>query len=68
MAAQHPMGSYRARDYGCLIALLALSMIPMMVFYLYCQRHIIEGVMPGAVKGQKRKEIHSDRAGACGQI
>ncbi|MCI9570877.1 MAG: carbohydrate ABC transporter permease, partial [Lachnospiraceae bacterium] len=49
------MGSYRARDYGCLIALLALSMIPMMVFYLYCQRHIIEGVVPGAVKGQKRK-------------
>ena len=61
MAAQYPMGSYRARDYGCLIALLALSMIPMMVFYLYCQRHIIEGVVPGAVKGQKRKEIHSDR-------
>jgi hypothetical protein len=50
------------------MALLVLSMIPMMVFYLYCQRHIIEGVVPGAVKGQKRKEIHSDRAGACGQI
>ena len=61
MVAQYPMGSYGARDYGCLMALLVLSMIPMMVFYLYCQRHIIEGVVPGAVKGQKRKEIHSDR-------
>ena len=68
MAAQYPMGSYRARDYGCLMALLVLSMIPMIVFYLLCQKHIIEGVAPGAVKGQKRKEIHSDRAGACGQI
>ncbi len=68
MVAQYPMGSYGARDYGCLMALLVLSMIPMIVFYLLCQKHIIEGVAPGAVKGQKRKEMHSDRAGACGQI
>lgn len=60
MVAQYPMGSYGARDYGCLMALLVLSMIPMIVFYLLCQKHIIEGVAPGAVKGQKRKEIHSD--------
>jgi raffinose/stachyose/melibiose transport system permease protein len=45
------MGSYGAKDYGALMALLVLSVIPIVIFYLFCQKYIIEGVVAGAVKG-----------------
>ena len=51
VAVQYLMGSYGAKDYGSLMALLVLSIIPIIVFYLSCQKHIIEGVVAGAVKG-----------------
>lgn len=51
VAVQYLMGSYGAKDYGCLMALLVLSIIPIIVFYLCCQKYIIEGVVAGAVKG-----------------
>lgn len=44
-------GSYGGRDMGGLMAMLVLSIIPIIVFYLAAQRHIIEGVVAGAVKG-----------------
>ncbi|MEG2596611.1 MAG: carbohydrate ABC transporter permease, partial [Ruthenibacterium sp.] len=44
-------GSYGARDMGSLMAMLVLSIIPIIVFYLSCQKYIIKGVMAGAVKG-----------------
>ena len=39
------------RDMGAMMALLVLALIPIVVFYLACQKHIIEGVVAGAVKG-----------------
>ena len=51
VAVQYLMGSYGAKDYGALMALLVLSIIPIIVFYLFCQKYIIEGVVAGAVKG-----------------
>lgn len=51
VVVQYLMGSYGAKDYGSLMALLVLSIIPIIVFYLACQKYIIEGVVAGAVKG-----------------
>ena len=33
------------------MALLVLSIVPIIIFYLACQKYIIEGVVAGAVKG-----------------
>ncbi len=51
VAVQYLMGSYGAKDYGSLMALLVLAIIPIIIFYLFCQKYIIEGVVAGAVKG-----------------
>ena len=44
-------GAYGSTDYGGLMAMLVLAMIPIVVFYLFCQKNIIKGVVAGAVKG-----------------
>ncbi len=44
-------GSYGAVDLGATMALILLSIIPVIIFYLCCQKHIIKGVAAGAVKG-----------------
>lgn len=51
VVVQYLMGSYGAKDYGSLMALLVLAIIPIIIFYLFCQKYIIEGVVAGAVKG-----------------
>ena len=51
VVVQYLMGSYGSKDYGALMALLVLAIIPIVVFYFTCQKHIIEGVVAGAVKG-----------------
>ena len=51
VAVQYLMGSYGAKDYGSLMALLVLAIIPIIVFYFSCQKHIMQGVVAGAVKG-----------------
>ncbi|MBQ4237959.1 MAG: carbohydrate ABC transporter permease [Ruminococcus sp.] len=43
--------SYGGNDLGAMIALILLSIIPVIAFYLACQKHIIKGVAAGAVKG-----------------
>ena len=48
---QYLQGSYGAVDLGATMALILLSIIPVIVFYLLCQKHIIKGVAAGAVKG-----------------
>lgn len=48
---QYLQGSYGAIDLGAIMALIVLSIIPMIIFYLTCQKHIIKGVAAGAVKG-----------------
>lgn len=44
-------GSYGSNDMGALMAMLVLTVIPIIVFYLFGQKHIIKGVVAGAVKG-----------------
>ena len=51
IAVQYLQGGYGSRDMGALMAMLVLSIIPVVVFYLLCQKYIIKGVVAGAVKG-----------------
>ena len=48
---QYLKGSYGTVDLGATMALILLSIVPVIVFYLICQKHIIKGVAAGAVKG-----------------
>ena len=48
---QYLQGSYGHVDLGATMALIVLSIIPVIVFYLTCQKYIIKGVAAGAVKG-----------------
>ena len=48
---QYLKGSYGTVDLGATMALILLSIIPVIVFYLFCQKYIIRGVAAGAVKG-----------------
>ena len=48
---QYLKGSYGTVDLGATMARILLSIIPVIVFYLTCQKHIIKGVAAGAVKG-----------------
>lgn len=51
MAVQYLKGGYGSVDMGAMMAVLVLSIIPIIIFYLACQKYIIEGVVAGAVKG-----------------
>lgn len=44
-------GSHGVTELGWLMAMLVIAIIPIIVFYLLCQKHIIKGVAAGAVKG-----------------
>lgn len=44
-------GAYGDTDIGGLMAMLTLAILPIIIFYLTCQKHIIKGVVSGAVKG-----------------
>ena len=48
---QYLKGSYGTVDLGASMALIFLSIIPVIIFYLICQKYIIKGVAAGAVKG-----------------
>ena len=51
MVIQMMKGSYGRVDMGAIMACLIMAVIPMIIFYLSAQKHIIEGVAAGAVKG-----------------
>ena len=51
IAIQYMKGSYGRVDMGAIMAALILTVIPVIIFYLACQKHIIKGVAAGAVKG-----------------
>ncbi len=51
IAVQYLKGGYGSVDMGALMALLMLSVIPVIIFYISCQKFIIKGVAEGAVKG-----------------
>lgn len=48
---QQFVGSQGNRDMGAMMAMLVLAIIPIVVFYMSAQKHIVEGVAAGAVKG-----------------
>lgn len=50
VAVQYLQGGYGSRDMGALMAMLILSIIPIIVFYVFLQKHIIRGVIAGAIK------------------
>ena len=51
IAVQYLKGGYGSVDMGAMMAMLVLSIIPVVVFYSLCQKFIIKGVAAGAVKG-----------------
>lgn len=48
---QYLKGSYGSVDMGATMALILLSILPIIIFYISCQKYIIKGVVSGAVKG-----------------
>ena len=48
---QYLKGSYGTVDLGATMAVIMFSIIPIIVVYMFCQKHIIKGVAAGAVKG-----------------
>ena len=51
IAVQYLKGGYGSVDWGTMMAVLVLAIIPVIIFYVACQKYIIEGVVAGAVKG-----------------
>ena len=51
IVVQFMKGSYGRVDMGAIMAALIMAVIPVVIFYLLCQKHIIKGVAAGAVKG-----------------
>lgn len=48
---QYLQGSYGSVDLGATMAVILFSILPIIIVYLFCQKHIIKGVAAGAVKG-----------------
>ena len=51
IAIQYLKGGYGSIDMGAMMAMLVLAIIPIVIFYLSCQKYIVRGVAAGAVKG-----------------
>lgn len=51
IAIQYLKGGYGAIDMGAMMAMIILAIVPIIIFYIACQKYIIEGVVAGAVKG-----------------
>ena len=51
IAIQYLKGGYGAIDMGAMMAMIVLAIIPIILFYGFCQKYIIEGGISGAVKG-----------------
>lgn len=51
IAIQYLRSGYGGVDMGAMMSMLVLAIVPIIVFYLFCQKYIIEGVIAGAVKG-----------------
>ena len=48
---QSMRGSYGRVDMGAIMACLIMAVVPVIILYLFCQKHIIKGITAGAVKG-----------------
>lgn len=51
IAVQYLKQSHGQVDWGAMMAVLVLAIVPIIIFYVICQKYIIEGVLAGAVKG-----------------
>lgn len=51
IAVQYLKQSHGQLDWGAMMAVLVLAIVPIVIFYIACQKYIIEGVVAGAVKG-----------------
>ncbi len=51
IVVQYMKGGYGRVDMGAIMAALIMAIIPVVIFYLSCQKYIIKGVASGAVKG-----------------
>ena len=51
IAVQYLKGGYGSVEMGAMMGCLVLAILPIIIFYLICQKYIIKGVMAGAVKG-----------------
>ncbi|MFV0502469.1 MAG: carbohydrate ABC transporter permease [Lachnospirales bacterium] len=51
MVIQNLKGGYGSIDMGAMMAMLVLAIVPIIIFYLSCQKYIIKGIAAGAVKG-----------------
>lgn len=51
VAIQYLKSGYGSIDYGHLMAVIVVALIPIVIFYFACQKYIIEGIVDGAVKG-----------------
>lgn len=51
IAVQYLKQSHGQVDWGAMMAVLVLAILPIVIFYIACQKYIIEGVLAGAVKG-----------------
>jgi ABC-type sugar transport system, permease component len=51
IAIQYLRGGYGSIDMGAMMAMLVLAIIPIIIFYAFCQKYIVEGVVAGSVKG-----------------
>ena len=51
IAIQYLKQSHGMIDWGAMMAMLVLAILPIVIFYIFCQKYIIEGMLAGAVKG-----------------
>ena len=48
---QYLNAGYGLKDIGAMMAMVVISIIPIVIFYLFCQKSIVKGIVAGAVKG-----------------
>jgi raffinose/stachyose/melibiose transport system permease protein len=51
IAVQYLRGGYGSIDMGYMMAMIVMAVIPIIIFYFSCQKHIINGITAGSVKG-----------------
>jgi raffinose/stachyose/melibiose transport system permease protein len=51
VAVQYLRGGYGSIDMGYMMAVITMALIPIIIFYFFCQRYIIRGVTAGSIKG-----------------
>jgi raffinose/stachyose/melibiose transport system permease protein len=51
IAVQYLRGGYGSVDWGFMMAVIIMALIPIIIFYFSCQKYIIKGITAGSVKG-----------------